>query len=86
YGVNDFDDVSVLPYESDLIRLAASALLAPGSRAAGDIAKAVLAGYRDGLAEPRPCLPDERELWLRPHVAVSDERRERFWQEVDDLP
>lgn len=87
YGVNDFDEVSVLPYDNDIVRLAASATLAPGhERGSDDVAKAVLAGYREGLAEPRPCLPDERDLWLRPHVAVGDRKRETFWREIDDLP
>lgn len=87
YGVNDFDEVAPLPFDNDLVRLTASTLLAPGhDRDGRDIAKAVIAGYRDGLANPRPCLPDERDLWLRPHVAVDDTRRERFWREVEVLP
>jgi hypothetical protein len=86
WGVNDFDEAAVTPYAFDLLRLATSARLAPemaiGNREAG---AAIIAGYRRGLAQPRPTLLDEQETWMRPLVACSDEERRRFWQEVDAL-
>ena len=69
WGVNDFDEGAVTPYVFDLIRLATSARLAPdlalGNRKA---AAAILEGYRDGLANPRPILLDEQETWMREYV------------------
>ncbi|HEY2113390.1 MAG TPA: DUF2252 family protein [Dongiaceae bacterium] len=86
WGVNDFDEAAVIPYAFDLLRLATSVRLAPemaiGNREA---AAAIIAGYRRGLAQPRPTLLDEQETWMRPLVACSDEERRRFWQEVDSL-
>ncbi len=86
WGVNDFDEAAVMPYAFDLLRLATSVRLAPemaiGNREA---AAAIIAGYRRGLAQPRPTLLDEQETWMRPLVACSDEERRRFWQEVDAL-
>ena len=87
WGVNDFDEGAVTPYAFDLIRLAASARLAPdhalGNRKA---AAAILEGYGDGLANPRPILLDEQETWMRQNVVCSDEEREKFWDEVDGYP
>lgn len=86
WGVNDFDDAALIPYAFDLLRLATSARLAPdmpvGNREASE---AILAGYRRGLAGPRPTLLDEQETWMRPFVACTDAERRRFWQEVDAL-
>ena len=87
WGVNDFDEAAVIPYAFDLLRLATSVRLAPempiGNRAA---AAAIIAGYRRGLARPRPTMLDEQETWMRPLVACSDDDRRRFWQEIDALP
>ena len=87
WGVNDFDEAAVMPYPFDLVRLVASACLAPGlDLSAHDIAAAVLKGYRRALAEPHPTLLDEKERWMRPYVACSDEERAKFWSDIDDLP
>ena len=87
WGVNDFDEGAVTPYVFDLIRLATSARLAPdlalGNRKA---AAAILEGYRDGLANPRPILLDEQETWMREYVVCSDAERAKFWDEVDGYP
>jgi hypothetical protein len=87
WGVNDFDEGAVTPYAFDLIRLATSARLAP-DRALGNrkAAAAILEGYRDGLANPRPILLDEQETWMREYVVCTDEEREKFWDEVDGYP
>ena len=87
WGINDFDEAAVMPYTLDLVRLATSAALAPGRRVAVHAGcGAILDGYRRGLAEPRPTLLDEKELWMRSFVAVSDDERKAFWKEVDDYP
>jgi hypothetical protein len=86
WGINDFDEATVIPYAYDLVRLAASVRLAPGTTVANqDAAKAIEAGYRRGLAHPRPTLLDEQETWMRPLVACTDEDRRKFWGKVDAL-
>jgi Uncharacterized protein conserved in bacteria (DUF2252) len=87
WGINDFDEAAVIPYPFDLVRLAASARLAPGRTIAmRDAAAAILAGYRLGLEEPRPTLLDEQETWMRPLVACTDADRARFWKDIDRYP
>lgn len=60
WGVNDFDEATIIPYPFDLVRLAASVRLAPkrdvSNRSAAD---AIINGYRAGLTKPRPTLLDE---------------------------
>ncbi len=86
WGVNDFDEAATMPYAFDLVRLVASAHLAPGlAIEIDDIAAAVLKGYRRGLERPRPTLLDEHETWMRPAVACSDVERLAFWREIDAL-
>src|SRR5262249_14388961 len=90
WGINDFDDASLMPYVFDLVRLATSARLAPAQQIQQirycDMAEAVLRGYRAGLVGPRPTLLDEHETWMRTFVACSDRDREAFWAEIADLP
>ena len=53
WGVNDFDDACELPFTSDLVRLATSAMLAAGAAkietTADRVCALVLEGYRAGL-------------------------------------
>ncbi|WP_439365385.1 DUF2252 family protein [Bradyrhizobium sp. DASA03005] len=87
WGINDFDEAAVIPYPFDLVRLATSARLAPKARTSNrNAAAAILDGYREGLANPRPSLLDEEESWMRPFVACSDEERRDFWHELEDYP
>ena len=62
WGVNDFDEAAEMPYVLDLVRLAASALLARQSRRgecrAAAICRALLEGYRQGLAAPQAIVLD----------------------------
>jgi hypothetical protein len=86
WGINDFDEAAVMPYAFDLVRLVASAELAPGLGMDVDhIAAAVLKGYHQGMAEPRPTLLDENEMWMRAYVVCSDQKRAAFWKEIDEL-
>jgi hypothetical protein len=81
WGVNDFDEAAAIPYPFDLVRLATSIRLA---RLSGvndqDAAAAIVKGYAQGLAAPRPTLLDEQETWMREYVGVSDRKREKFWK------
>lgn len=87
WGNNDFDEAAEMPWPFDLVRLTASAILAPElSLEAEDVADAILAGYRRALDVPRPTLLDEQALWMRPLVACSDKDRQKFWDEIDDYP
>src|ERR1019366_5000121 len=63
WGINDFDEAWRLPYTNDLIRLAASALLAPAACGAKPAVDALLKGYVDALvAGGRPfALPEEKK-------------------------
>ena len=87
WGINDFDEAAIIPYPFDLVRLAASARLASMVKVAnGDVAKAILKGYGDGLLQPGPALLDESESWMREYVACTKKQRRHFWKEVKDYP
>src|SRR5271167_3043685 len=70
WGINDFDEAAVLPYTIDLVRLAASAMVAI---TAGhltlkpkDACAAILQGYKESLAHHgRPYVLEEENNWLR---------------------
>lgn len=85
FGVNDFDEAAEMPFTLDLVRLAASALLGSDGRkrTAADVSAAILAGYRQGLDAPRPIILDREWHWLRNAVVVPEERRSKFWKELD---
>jgi len=86
WGVNDFDEAAVMPYALDLVRLAASAVLAQPKQGtvAGTIAGALLTGYRQALAAPSPIVLDRKARWLQRLVVVSDDRRKDFWKKIDE--
>lgn len=87
WGVNDFDETATAPYVFDLVRLATSARLAPDLRIDRPaIATAILEGYRRGLDDPRPILPDEQESWMRPLVACPERQRAKFWDDMRACP
>jgi uncharacterized protein (DUF2252 family) len=85
WGGNDFDEACSFPYTMDLVRLAASALLASREERLTmkpkDAAAAILAGNEYGMEESgRPFVLVEDHAWLR---AMSDatEKDWRVWQE-----
>jgi hypothetical protein len=87
WGVNDFDEAAEMPYVLDLIRLATSALVArkdPGA-AADAICSAILQGYRDGLKAPQPAVLERNRPWLRELVVVSEKKRAKFWNKIEEL-
>src|SRR4249919_1830727 len=78
WGVNDFDEAAMLPYTNDLVRLAASALLAIGeghlSLKAKDACTAILDAYRKSLADGgSPFVLEEEHGWLR-QIALGELR------------
>ena len=84
WGVNDFDEAAHMPYVEDLVRLATSAALgADQSKPDPKMCDAILAGYRDGLAMPKPVGLDRDWAWLREKVVVPEESRQKFWKKID---
>jgi len=70
WGVNDFDEACVYPYTMDLVRLAASALLAARAEhltmKPKDAAEAIHEGYENVMNEGGlPFVLEESHAWLR---------------------
>jgi len=91
WGVNDFDEATVLPYTVDLVRLGASAILAVTeghlAMTSKDACAAILDGYRESLVEGgRPFVLEEEHAWLR-KIALNELRDPvHFWQKLYGLP
>jgi hypothetical protein len=85
WGINDFDEAAVMPYPLDLVRLATSAKLAQLSADdhGVDVCAAILKGYRRGLEAPYPFVMDEEHEWLRELLFVDDDKRKKFWKDVN---
>ena len=87
WGINDFDEATVMPYAFDLVRLTTSAILAPDFELpVAKAASAVLEGYRAGLANPRAVLLDQEPGSLRSYANPTTDSNRDFWQELDDYP
>lgn len=88
WGINDFDECATMPYAFDLVRLAASAMLARDGEALRplEICLSILDGYTGRLAAPAPHVLDEDHAWMREIAMASPARRARFWSEIDALP
>ena len=91
WGVNDVDEACMLPYTSDLVRLAASTVLAERDERSRTlsprvICDALLDGYTASLARGgRPFVLAERRRWLR-LIALSKLRDPvRFWPKLEAL-
>ena len=84
WGVNDFDEAAHMPYGLDIVRLAASAVLAPGSARVGpaQVCAIILEGYGDGLKNPAPFVLDGDHAWLREQFAVDPIERADFWAKI----
>ena len=91
WGVNDFDEAAELPFTNDLVRLAASAILAIEgghlSVKTKDICAAILDGYRKSLSKHgHPFVLEEENKWLR-QIAFSELRDPVvFWKKMEKLP
>jgi hypothetical protein len=91
WGVNDFDEVTALPWTQDLVRLATSAYLAidAGRLALGrrTAAAAIVEGYAEGLASGGcPFVLEERHGWLRALALGAERDPGRFWARLLSLP
>ena len=86
FGVNDFDEGAPAPWPFDLVRLAASALLAWPTAAVPEprmIAATVLEGYRAGLANPHAQILDFDQPRLRTLMTMTDAEESGFWNNID---
>jgi hypothetical protein len=91
WGVNDFDEAAQVPYTNDLVRLAASALLAIReshlSSDPKDACDQILAGYRDALQQGgAPLVLAEHHRWLGALAATELRDASAYWQKFDALP
>jgi uncharacterized protein (DUF2252 family) len=91
WGINDFDEVTWLPYPADLVRLATSAALATEenhlSIHLGDAAAAIVDGYQAGLsAGGEPFVLAERHGHLRRLASGDVVDPVRFWDKMQRLP
>ncbi|EJZ22089.1 DUF2252 family protein, partial [Rhizobium sp. Pop5] len=87
WGVNDFDDAAVMPYALDLVRLAASAILARGDNGPSVrmIGELILGGYRRGLENPLPVILERDYKWLRKALVLPNSERREFWEKYENL-
>lgn len=87
WGVNDFDDAAIMPYPLDLVRLAASALLAgdDAGPSVDDICDAILGGYEAGLSGPTPLVIERDYKWLRKAILLPEPERAAFWDKFDRI-
>jgi hypothetical protein len=91
WGINDFDEAHALPYTHDLVRLAASALIAidaaqlyVGARRA---CREILTGYAEAMAAElaKPFVLEGQNTTLR-DIAYSDRREPaKFWKGLQAL-
>jgi hypothetical protein len=87
WGINDFDETWPLPYTNDLIRLAASALLARMGCEAKAGVTAIVQGYLDALeAGGRPFALAEHHPALRTMASARLHEPEKYWERLHALP
>jgi hypothetical protein len=87
WGINDFDEACLLPFSSDLIRLATSARFADLSSEPKAAAAAILEGYAEAIeAGGRPFVLAERHKELRELATARLHHAESYWQKLRDLP
>ena len=87
WGINDFDEAWRLPYTNDLIRLAASALLAQMNCDHKAAIAAILQGYADALAVGgRPFVLAEHHPPLRQMATERLHDPEPYWAKIHALP
>ena len=91
WGINDFDEVSHMPYTIDLVRLAASALLAGDAERLSvkprQMTEAILEGYSVCLARGgRPFVLSTWPNWLRNICLKNIREGAYFWEGLSELP
>ena len=90
WGINDFDEVSRMPYTIDLVRLAASAHLAIESEqlkiSHREACDSLLEGYKASLdAGGMPWVLGGRHAWLYDMVKPSLRDPPGFWKKLEGL-
>jgi uncharacterized protein (DUF2252 family) len=90
WGVNDFDETTVLPYTQDLVRLAASALLAIEESqlhlSARQACESVTEGYTESLrVGGGPAVLAERYRWLRDLAVARLKDQRPYWDKMRAL-
>lgn len=91
WGVNDFDEAAVLPYTTDLIRLATSVELARETSelelSLSEACAQLLAGYVNSLAAGgRPIVLTEKHGWLREIAASEAKDAKAYWRKLLETP
>lgn len=91
WGINDFDEVSHMPYTIDLVRLTASALLACHAEHLAlkpkAMAESILQGYTDSLAAGGcPFVLSAWPTWLRRVCLKNIREGAYFWDDLSSLP
>ena len=90
WGINDFDETSHMPYTIDLVRLAASALLAAQTEHLAlkprEIVKQILEGYCAGMAGGgQPFVLSASHGWLRKIALGNIREGAAFWEQLSRL-
>jgi hypothetical protein len=91
WGINDFDEAYRMAYTNDLVRLAASAVLAISENhlalAVEDACDAILEGYKETLADGGcPLVLAQHHGWLREAATGSLRDPVAFWDKLEKLP
>ena len=87
WGINDFDEAWYLPYTNDLIRLAASALLAGMACDRESAVSAILTGYQESVeAGGKPIALAEHHAAVRAMAVARLHEPERYWEKLHALP
>jgi hypothetical protein len=87
WGINDFDESARMPYTNDLVRLAASALLAQINCDPTQGVAAILKGYAGALtAGGRPFTLAEKHPTIREMAVLRLHRPEKYWEKLQALP
>lgn len=92
WGINDFDEAWPLPYASDLVRLAASAVVAIKEEQAlrsriDEACHAILSGYAEAMESGGGAFVlEEQHLHLRKLAVARLADPGEFWRKVEKLP
>ncbi|MBZ5727781.1 MAG: DUF2252 domain-containing protein [Acidobacteriia bacterium] len=87
WGINDFDEAWQLPYTNDLVRLAASALVAKMKCGREEGIAAILKGYGESLAAGgRPFILGEFHPALHRMATERLHEPEKYWEKLRALP
>jgi len=90
WGVNDFDETCYAPFTVDLVRLAASAIIASVGNhlciSPERICDEILSGYKSAIkAGGRPFVLAEDHAWLRDIAIASLKKPSEYWERLTSL-